>query len=128
MKKLIFGFALMAMGSVALAQTTICNGGGTPAANVTGSVDGSLFVRATFAPTCGANTVMAYQQNVDRLWASAASTKGKNIFGASTNGGSVNVTGACHADGKTCGSPSDVDGLVKGTNGLAKAALLGNTN
>lgn len=127
MKKLAFGFALAAMSSVALAQTTICLATGAPAANVDGAPDGNTFVRATFAPTCGANTVMVYQQDTGKLWAASASSKGQSFFGASTNGGSVGNIGPCNA-GKTCGVPATVASNLAGNAALGKAATLGNTN
>lgn len=127
MKKLIFTLALAACSSAAMAAATnICLSDSKPKANVAGLTDGTLFVRATFAPTCSPNTVMSYDQDSSKLWAAAASVKGQNIYGSSTNGGSVGSLGACNSN-KTCGEPATVKGVVEGANGLTKAATLGNT-
>ena len=124
MKKTILTMALFAFSTVAMAQTTVCSASGTPAANVIGATDGSLFVRATFAPTCSPNTVMQYQQDTGKLWAASASVKGQTFYGASTNGGSVGSLGACNSN-KTCGTASEVEGKL--TTPLAAAEKLGNT-
>lgn len=132
MKKFIIGMALAVASSASMAATTnVCNGSGQKVADVAGGTDGTTFVRVTFSPTCGGNTVLSYDQDTGKLWAAAASVKGSNVFGGSTNGGSVGVVRACRPAGTTgaggaCGNVTDTTGFVSA--GMATAETLGVTN
>lgn len=129
MKKFVIGAAFVFASSVSLATTTnVCNASGQKVADIAGGTTGTTFVRVTFAPTCGGNTVLSYDQDAGKLWAAAASIKGANVFGGSTNGGSVGVVRACRTSppGATCGNVGDTQGFV--STGVTLAESLGNTN
>lgn len=105
MKKFLFAGCAALLSSVVLAQagpTAVCTATGKPAAVVGGDTSGTYFVRSNFNPTCSPNTHMTYEQTSAELWAAAASTKGGNVFGGSTNGGSTKALAPCN-QGKTCG-------------------------
>lgn len=106
MKKLLFVGCAVMFSAAVMAQagpTAVCDAQGKPAAVVGGDTSGTYFVRTPFNPTCSPNTHMTYEQTSAELWAAAASTKGGNVFGGSTNGGSTKSLAACNG-GKTCGS------------------------
>jgi hypothetical protein len=124
MKKIIIALALAASSSVAMAAvTTVCNATPTPT-NVPGRTDGTLFVRATFAPTCSTNTIMQVDDDGTKVWGASASIKGQSVFGGSTNGGSVGKLANCNA-GKACGTAAATTTTVSGQ--MTAAAALGNT-
>jgi hypothetical protein len=125
MKKLIIALVLGACGSAAMAATTDVCAPGSPPFNVIGAVDGSKFIRVTFAPTCSTNTVMVGDDDGTKYWGTSGSVKGQSIFGASTNGGSAGNMGPCNA-GKACGTTAATKTAITGK--MTDAAALGNTN
>jgi hypothetical protein len=123
MKKILIALALATCGSVAMAATTdVCVAG--TVTNVAGATDGTKFVRTTFAPTCGGNTVIVADDDGTKVWGTSASVKGQSIFGASTNGGAVTNYGYCNS-GKACGAAAATKTAI--TAQMASAATLGNT-
>jgi hypothetical protein len=122
-KKIIIALALAACGSAAMAATTdVCVAG--TRTNITGATDGTRFVRATFAPTCGSNSVIVADDDGTKFWGTSASVKGQTMYGASTNGGAVTSYGYCNA-GKACGAATATKTAI--TAQMANAAALGNT-
>lgn len=88
---------LVASLNVHAATTTICDGtaahsGAVPASGTAGS----NFMVNAIAPKCSANVFLSGMDGTNGAWyaVGSASSKGKNTFKGSTNGGSV----ARHAD------------------------------
>lgn len=106
MKKLVLFSAalagLMAAGGALAADTDICAGGA--AANGTAPAYGTAgtnFMVNAIAPKCSANVYLKGTDGTNGAWYAVGSTssKGKNTFKGSTNGGSVAVHAACAIPG-----------------------------
>ena len=99
MKKfiLIAAFAAFPVASMAATTTACAAGAGTAIAS---DATGASFVRVGFTPVCSANIIVRFDQNNTVLWGGAGSTKGKNAFRGSTDGGSVKAhTTDCGTNG-----------------------------
>ena len=100
MKKIILSsvLAVAAVGANAASQS-LCTGNPSNAVQVSGSSDGSTFVRVAFTPKCSNNVWLNGDDNQTYYRVGAASTKGKNYFGGSSVGGAVQPLGTCAATG-----------------------------
>jgi hypothetical protein len=101
MKKLIFVAFCMASAS-AFAAPACANG--TASAPLTAG--GTNFIQSSFQHKCSANIYLEAEQNNVAFAAAAGSGKGKNVFGATSAGGTVTVQGPCAATGCTATEPA----------------------
>lgn len=104
MKKIVLALAFAAFvpGMASAAATAVCAAGA--AANGTAITAGVNFIKAAVTPKCSANVHLSYDQNTTAFWVASGSSKGKNYFGGSTEGGAVANLGACAATGCTTGN------------------------
>ncbi len=118
MKKMIVlaAFALAPFTTMATEQA-VCSGTAGTSTVTVNAVAGTDFVKVGFKPQCSADTLVSVDQNNVALWGASASSKGKNYFAGSTNGGSVKPAGACAAS----------SGCAAGdiTSGMTAAAAMG---
>lgn len=105
---LILAMLLGAFGFANAAATAVCSGAANASAQpVTAAVDTELFIKETFNMNCSKNTFVQYDQDTFAVGVCAASVKGKNKFGGSSEGGSVGNKGECTggvAAGDGCGA------------------------
>lgn len=87
MKKVILGsvLAIAAATSANAATASVCSAGAS--GNVAAAT--SNFVRVGFTSRCSTNTIQVADDNGSYFRSGAVSLKGKNAFGASSNGGGV---------------------------------------
>lgn len=97
MKKELLGIALLALASqtVMAGASTNCSGAAGNGATAGTASDGTLFVRVAFTPKCSNNVLLQSDQSATSLWVGSASSKGKNSFKGSTNGGAPVTHAAC---------------------------------
>lgn len=103
MKKitLALAFSAVTVSFGAVAQTDICTGTAGPGTKPTGHTAGTNFMVVDISPQCSANVFLKGQDGTSGAWyaVGAVSSKGKNAFGGSTNGGAVRSTAACAVPG-----------------------------
>lgn len=99
MKKIVFASAALisAMGTANVLAAAVCSGATT--AGNGAAVTASGFVVQDFTPKCSANVFAEGLDQTSIYAVGAASRKGKNMFGGSTNGGGVAPNGTCAAAG-----------------------------
>ena len=91
-----------------LAMLLGCAGFANATAVCTGNADGSredvtaanpaAFIKEDFKMNCSKNVILNYAEDDFMVGVCAVSKKGKNKFGASSEGGSVSNKGACQAE------------------------------
>jgi hypothetical protein len=94
MKKVILTsvLAMAAAGSAnAAVDVTACNGGAASQVTVQGTTS---FVKVAFTPKCSANVTVFGEDSQTYYRVGSFSSKGKNAFGGSSNGGGITPT-AC---------------------------------
>lgn len=111
-KTLILSFVAMSAVSAGVNATVICSAP-TTSGNGTAITAGTNFVKVDFTPKCSANVHMAHSENQVAVGVASGSSKGKNVFSGSTNGGGVKPSGSCTSG---CNNTSDV------TQGVADTA------
>lgn len=97
-----FAAGVMVAGVALSAQagtTAICGGTAGSGTAVDAATDGTTFVRTAFKPQCSQNVLLSVDQSSTAIWGAAASKKGKNVFGGSSNGGAVRAVGTCASTG-----------------------------
>lgn len=80
--------------------TAVCTGSDTAGAK---SVSAGAFIKEAFNMNCSKNVFLDYSETATVVAVCAASKKGKNSFGGSSDGGSVSAAGACAGDGCVVG-------------------------
>ena len=86
--------SLMSSASFAAASGTACAGATTATAGTsTGTPGTGEFIQNAFTPQCSANVHLQWAQSATAVGVGSASTKGRNYFGGSSNGGGVQPTG-----------------------------------
>lgn len=76
----------------------LCDNGTAQQNNLTAG-SATDFIKNSFAIKCSSNVRLHALQNNVAIAASGGSSKGKNIFGGSSAGGTVSSVGACDATG-----------------------------
>lgn len=76
--------------------TLVCKGEDKAGAK---SIDAGAFIKENFNMNCSKNVFLDYSESATVVTVCAASLKGKNAFGGSSDGGSVSAAGACAGDG-----------------------------
>lgn len=105
---LVLAMLLGVAGLSHAAATTVCDGAADASSQPVTAADGTdLFIKETFNMNCSKNTFVKYDQDTFAVGVCAASVKGKNRFGGSSEGGSVGNKGTCTggvAAGDGCGT------------------------
>ncbi len=105
---LIALFALGAsMSAVAAPANLLCDGkaGGDKKVTATNTDDAPMFIKSDFTMKCSANVFLGYDETATYVSVGAASVKGKNQFGGTSEGGSVKQIGEC-SGGKCTEAPT----------------------
>lgn len=76
--------------------TAVCDGAGAAGAK---AIQAGDFIKEAFNMNCSKNVFLDYSESPTVVTVCAASKKGKNAFGGSSDGGSVSAAGACAGDG-----------------------------
>jgi hypothetical protein len=104
-KKLIIAVSLCVASSVSMAAVIdVCTGTAGNAVNpIPTDTTGASFVKTGFTAKCSANTQVKFDQTAAVAAVGSASTKGNQVFGGHTNGGSValDTTVTCATSGCT---------------------------
>jgi hypothetical protein len=95
----------------AYAADTVCSGAAAagPGTKLTAHTAGTNFTVVDVSPKCSANVNLTGVDGTNGAWYAVGSNsvKGKNSFGANTNGGSVAITGACAIPGGCTSGEAD---------------------
>ena len=105
-KRILAALAFVAISGIAQAAgTALCTGTAGNGVTVAGETDGTAFVRVDLVPKCSANVQLSFDQNTTSAGVCANSTKGKNTYSGTTEGGAVSVAAPCTVTSGACEAP-----------------------